>query len=67
MSPEPSAEELAAVLAALRLRAPGGVAGSAAPDDSSPLIAWRHRREAALGQSPRRFPAVHGGLVAGQG
>lgn len=46
----PTAEELAAVLAALRLRAAGP--GPAA----DPLTAWRHRRLAALGQTPRRGP-----------
>lgn len=46
-------EELAAVLAALRVR---GAAGSARAAQGGPLADWRRRRLAVLGQSPRPVP-----------
>jgi hypothetical protein len=59
MTEPPSAEELAAVLAALSLRAAREVPSAAAEGavgrrSDDPLSRWRRRRLAVLGQAPRR-------------
>lgn len=74
----PTEEELAAVLAALRLRGAvgedsrAGEPGFARPgraDADDALGRWRRRRLAALGYRPRRPPHVNGwgGTVVDQG
>ena len=64
MSDDLTEEELAAVLAALRARQPvgGPVVGAGrapASGDEDRFLAWRHRRQSALDQAPRRRPFLH--------